>query len=76
MHSGYSHGNVRERAIIQSPADFRVWLMAQEAPAVPRPVQLRPKALSSFRRAAAPPARPTGLDPVRWRSWLGRQASR
>jgi hypothetical protein len=68
MHSGYSHGNVRGRAIIQSPADFRVWLMAQEAPAVPRPVQLRPKALSSFRRAAAPPARPTVARQRRARS--------
>jgi cytochrome c oxidase subunit 2 len=31
---GYSHGNMRERAIIQSPADFQTWLMAQQQPAV------------------------------------------
>jgi cytochrome c oxidase subunit 2 len=31
---GYSHGNMRERAIIQSPADFQAWLQAQQAPAV------------------------------------------
>ena len=31
---GYSHGNMRERAIIQSPADFQAWLTAQQAPAV------------------------------------------
>jgi len=30
---GYSHGNMRERAIIQSPADFQTWLTAQQAPA-------------------------------------------
>jgi cytochrome c oxidase subunit 2 len=30
---GYSHGNMRERAIIQSPADFQIWLTAQQAPA-------------------------------------------
>ncbi len=30
---GYSHGNMRERAIIQSPADFQAWLTAQQAPA-------------------------------------------
>jgi cytochrome c oxidase subunit 2 len=32
---GYSHGNMRERAIIQSPADFQGWLTSQLAPAVP-----------------------------------------
>jgi cytochrome c oxidase subunit 2 len=32
---GYSHGNMRERAIIQSPADFQGWLTSQQAPAVP-----------------------------------------
>ena len=31
---GYSHGNMRERAIVQSPADFQKWLTAQQAPAV------------------------------------------
>ena len=31
---GYSHGNMRERAIIQSPADFQAWLTAQQQPAV------------------------------------------
>jgi cytochrome c oxidase subunit 2 len=31
---GYSHGNMRERAIIQSPSDFQAWLTAQKAPAV------------------------------------------
>jgi cytochrome c oxidase subunit II len=30
---GYSHGNMRERAIIQSPSDFQAWLTAQQAPA-------------------------------------------
>jgi cytochrome c oxidase subunit 2 len=30
---GYSHSNMRERAIIQSPADFQAWLTAQQAPA-------------------------------------------
>ena len=31
---GYSHGNMRERAIIQTPSDFQSWLTAQKAPAV------------------------------------------
>jgi cytochrome c oxidase subunit 2 len=31
---GYSHGNMRERAIIESPSDFQTWLTAQQAPAV------------------------------------------
>ena len=31
---GYSHGNMRERAIIQSPNDFQTWLQAQQQPAV------------------------------------------
>jgi cytochrome c oxidase subunit 2 len=31
---GYSHGNMREKAIVQSPADFQAWLTAQQAPAV------------------------------------------
>src|SRR5438045_6103270 len=31
---GYSHGNMRERAIIEQPADFDAWLAAQRAPAV------------------------------------------
>ncbi|MBV9580789.1 MAG: cytochrome c oxidase subunit II [Chloroflexi bacterium] len=31
---GYSHGNMREFAIIQSQADFQAWLTAQQAPAV------------------------------------------
>jgi cytochrome c oxidase subunit 2 len=31
---GYSHGNMRERAIVQSPSDFQAWLTAQQAPAV------------------------------------------
>jgi len=31
---GYSHGNMRERAIIQSPADFQTWLTSQQAPVV------------------------------------------
>jgi cytochrome c oxidase subunit 2 len=30
---GYSHGNMRERAIIQSPSDFQTWLQAQQQPA-------------------------------------------
>jgi cytochrome c oxidase subunit 2 len=30
---GFSHGNMRERAIIQSPADFQAWLTSQQAPA-------------------------------------------
>jgi cytochrome c oxidase subunit 2 len=30
---GYSHGNMRERAIIQSQADFDAWLSAQQQPA-------------------------------------------
>jgi cytochrome c oxidase subunit 2 len=30
---GYSHGNMRERAIIESPADFQTWLAAQQQPA-------------------------------------------
>ena len=31
---GYSHGNMRERAIIQSQADFNAWIAAQQQPAV------------------------------------------
>jgi cytochrome c oxidase subunit 2 len=31
---GYSHGNMRERAIIESQADFQNWLTAQQQPAV------------------------------------------
>lgn len=31
---GYSHGNMREWAIIESPSDFQAWLTAQQAPAV------------------------------------------
>jgi len=31
---GYSHGNMRERAIIQSQADFQTWLTDQQQPAV------------------------------------------
>jgi cytochrome c oxidase subunit 2 len=34
---GYSHGNMRERAIIQSPADFQTWLTAQQQPATAPP---------------------------------------
>lgn len=30
---GYSHGNMRERAIIESPADFEAWLANQKQPA-------------------------------------------
>lgn len=30
---GYSHGNMRERAIVESPQDFQAWLTAQQAPA-------------------------------------------
>jgi cytochrome c oxidase subunit II len=30
---GYSHGNMRERAIIQSPSDFQAWLTSQQQPA-------------------------------------------
>jgi cytochrome c oxidase subunit 2 len=30
---GYSHGNMREKAIIQSPQDFQAWLTSQQAPA-------------------------------------------
>jgi cytochrome c oxidase subunit 2 len=31
---GYSHGNMREKAIVQSPSDFQAWLTSQQAPAV------------------------------------------
>lgn len=31
---GYSHGNMREWAIVQSPAEFQSWLTSQQAPAV------------------------------------------
>jgi cytochrome c oxidase subunit 2 len=31
---GYSHGNMRERAVIQSPSDFQTWLTSQQQPAV------------------------------------------
>lgn len=31
---GYSHGNMRERAIVQSQADFDAWIAAQQQPAV------------------------------------------
>src|SRR6266567_3541333 len=31
---GYSHGNMREKAIIQSPSDFQAWLSSQQTPAV------------------------------------------
>jgi cytochrome c oxidase subunit 2 len=31
---GYSHGNMREWAIVQSPQDFQAWLTSQQAPAV------------------------------------------
>jgi cytochrome c oxidase subunit II len=31
---GYSHGNMRERAVIQAPTDFQAWLTAQQQPAV------------------------------------------
>jgi cytochrome c oxidase subunit 2 len=31
---GYSHGNMRERAIIQTQADFDAWIAAQQQPAV------------------------------------------
>jgi cytochrome c oxidase subunit II len=31
---GYSHGNMRERAIIQQPGEFESWLAAQQQPAV------------------------------------------
>jgi cytochrome c oxidase subunit 2 len=34
---GYSHGNMRERAIIQSPNDFQAWLTAQQQPALTPP---------------------------------------
>ncbi|HEV7665035.1 MAG TPA: cytochrome c oxidase subunit II [Chloroflexota bacterium] len=34
---GYSHGNMRERAIIQSPSDFQTWLTAQQQPALTPP---------------------------------------
>jgi cytochrome c oxidase subunit 2 len=34
---GYSHGNMRERAIIQSPSDFQTWLTAQQQPATTPP---------------------------------------
>jgi cytochrome c oxidase subunit 2 len=30
---GYSHGNMRERAVIEQPADFEAWLAAQRQPA-------------------------------------------
>ena len=30
---GYSHGNMRERAVIQSPSDFQAWLTSQQQPA-------------------------------------------
>lgn len=31
---GYSHGNMRERAIIQTQADFNSWIASQQQPAV------------------------------------------
>jgi cytochrome c oxidase subunit II len=31
---GYSHGNMREKAIIQSPSDFQAWLSSQQGPPV------------------------------------------
>jgi len=31
---GYSHANMRERAIVESPSDFQAWLTSQQAPAV------------------------------------------
>jgi cytochrome c oxidase subunit 2 len=34
---GYSHGNMRERAIIQTQADFDSWIAAQQRPAAPPP---------------------------------------
>ena len=30
---GYSHGNMRERAVIESPSDFQAWLTSQQQPA-------------------------------------------
>src|SRR5215471_17495390 len=30
---GFSHGNMRERAIVQSPSDFQTWLTSQQGPA-------------------------------------------
>jgi cytochrome c oxidase subunit 2 len=30
---GYSHGNMRERAVVQSPADFQAWVRQQQQPA-------------------------------------------
>jgi cytochrome c oxidase subunit II len=34
---GYSHGNMRERAFVQSEADFQTWLTAQQQPAAAPP---------------------------------------
>src|SRR5919108_3619020 len=34
---GYSHGNMRERAIIEQPTDFQSWLTAQQQPAAAPP---------------------------------------
>ena len=34
---GYSHGNMRERAIIQTQAEFDSWISAQQRPAAPPP---------------------------------------
>jgi cytochrome c oxidase subunit 2 len=34
---GYSHGNMRERAIIQTQSDFDAWIAAQRQPAAPPP---------------------------------------
>jgi cytochrome c oxidase subunit 2 len=31
---GYSHGNMRERAIVESDTDFQTWLTAQQAPPI------------------------------------------
>jgi cytochrome c oxidase subunit 2 len=30
---GFSHGNMREKAIIQTPSDFQAWLTSQQSPA-------------------------------------------
>jgi cytochrome c oxidase subunit 2 len=34
---GYSHGNMRERAVVESQADFDTWLRAQQQPAAEPP---------------------------------------
>ena len=66
---GYSHGNMRERAIIQSPADFQAWVTAQQAArASRRRTPRRPKARQVFQTRAAPRVTRSTARPRRARS--------